>query len=63
MVLHDDEEAGKDLKAAKGLVPGDAAITNLLEEVKQRKEAKRNKQKAAFKGLFSSRADETSETQ
>ncbi|KIJ42243.1 hypothetical protein M422DRAFT_254649, partial [Sphaerobolus stellatus SS14] len=48
-----DEEAEADLVQASQLVKGDAAILSELEKVKQRKKAQREKEKKAYKSLFS----------
>jgi len=53
VVLKDYEEAETDLSAALKGVPGDKAITAELNKVKARKKDKREKDKKAFKGLFS----------
>lgn len=51
--LKDEETALKDLESAHKLVPGDAAITNELNSVKQRFAARSAKEKAAYKKFFS----------
>lgn len=53
-VLQEDEAAEKDLVEAAVVVPGDEAVKKELDKVKARKKEKRDKQKKAFKGLFSS---------
>lgn len=52
-VLKADEEAEDDLIKASELVSGDAAIVGELDKVRQRKKEKRDKEKKAFKKLFS----------
>ena len=52
--LKADDEAQVDLVQASQLVKGDAAILSELEKVKERKKAAREKEKKAFKGLFTS---------
>lgn len=52
-LLQEDEDAEKDLVQASGLVPGDEAVRKELEKVRARKKEKRDKQKKAYKGLFS----------
>lgn len=52
--LKADDEAQVDLVQASHLVKGDTAILSELEKVKQRKQAAREKEKKAFKGLFAS---------
>ncbi|GLB39716.1 putative peptidyl-prolyl cis-trans isomerase [Lyophyllum shimeji] len=49
----DEDDAEKDLVEASKLVPDDAAISTELAKVRQRKKEKRDKEKAAFKKLFS----------
>ncbi|KZS88556.1 peptidyl-prolyl cis-trans isomerase [Sistotremastrum niveocremeum HHB9708] len=51
--VKEDDEAERDLLEASKFVKGDAAILNELEKVKQRKKEKREKDKKAYKGLFS----------
>ncbi|KAJ1301347.1 hypothetical protein OPQ81_003746 [Rhizoctonia solani] len=52
--LHnDEEEAEADLREALNIVPGDEAIKAELARVLQKKKEKREKEKKAFKGLFS----------
>lgn len=53
-LLQEEDDAEKDLVEASGLVPGDEAIRKELEKVRLKKKEKRDKQKKAFKGLFSS---------
>ncbi|KAG6808493.1 hypothetical protein H0H92_003962 [Tricholoma furcatifolium] len=48
-----DDESEKDLVEASKLVPEDAAISVELAKVRQRKKEKRDKEKKAFKKLFS----------
>ncbi|KAF8581127.1 hypothetical protein K439DRAFT_1662453 [Ramaria rubella] len=50
--LKSDDEAQADLVLASQLVKGDAAILSELEKVKQRKKTAREKEKKAYKGLF-----------
>lgn len=52
--LQEEDGAEADLVQALVLVPGDEAIRNELEKVRGRKKEKRDKQKKAYKGLFSS---------
>lgn len=54
VALHDEDAAEQDLRAALGFVPGDAAIRAELDRVRELKKAQREKEKKAFKGLFSS---------
>jgi peptidyl-prolyl isomerase D len=51
--LKDDDEAERDLVRAQELVKDDAAIIAELEKVRARKKEKRDKEKKAFKKLFS----------
>ncbi|KAF8336448.1 peptidyl-prolyl cis-trans isomerase [Cantharellus anzutake] len=51
--IDEDEQAEKDLNEASKLVPSDEAIRKELEKIKARKQEKREKQKKAFRGLFS----------
>ncbi|KAH6690596.1 41 kDa peptidyl-prolyl cis-trans isomerase [Plectosphaerella plurivora] len=51
--LKDEESALKDLETAHKLVPGDAAIINELNAVKQKATARAAKEKAAYKKFFS----------
>jgi len=53
-LLNDEEEAEKDLLEATGVVPGDEAVKKELEKVRATKKEKRDKEKKAYKGLFSS---------
>lgn len=53
MILKEDEEAEKDLVEALALVPSDQAISAELGKVRQRKKDKREKDKKAFKKMFS----------
>lgn len=53
-ILKEEEDAEKDLSEASALVPDDKAIANELAKVKQRKKEKRDKEKKAFKKMFSS---------
>ncbi|CAE6507000.1 unnamed protein product [Rhizoctonia solani] len=50
---HEEDEAEADLHEALKIVPGDDAITKELAKVQQKKREKREKEKKAFKGLFS----------
>lgn len=51
-IIKDDEEAEKDLTIASSIMPSDKAIQAELDRVKQRRKEKREKDKKAFKGLF-----------
>jgi peptidyl-prolyl isomerase D len=51
--LQEDDEAEKDLVDALAVAPGDEAVLRELENVRQKKKGKREKQKKAYKGLFS----------
>jgi peptidyl-prolyl isomerase D len=51
--LQDDDDAEKDLVEALNIAPGDEAVRRELEKVRQRRKEKREKQKKAYKGLFS----------
>ncbi|EJD01923.1 uncharacterized protein FOMMEDRAFT_141145 [Fomitiporia mediterranea MF3/22] len=53
VAVHEEEEAEVDLKAALALVPGDEACQRELARVQAVKKARREKEKKAFKGLFS----------
>jgi hypothetical protein len=52
VLVKGDEEAEVDLKRAKSLVPGDAAIENLSRQVQKRREERREKEKKAFSKMF-----------
>ena len=51
--LHEEELAEADLQKALELVPGDAACSAELARLQAVRKAKREKEKKAFKGLFS----------
>jgi len=51
--LQEDDDAEKDLVEALTVAPGDDAVRRELEKVRQKKKDKRERQKKAFKGLFS----------
>ena len=53
VILNDEEEAEKDLLEAERIVPGDEAVKKELEKVRAKKKEKRDKEKKAYKGLFS----------
>ncbi|KAI0314682.1 cyclophilin-like domain-containing protein [Amylostereum chailletii] len=53
VALREDEEAEEDLKAALKLAKDDKAIAGELERVRARRKEKVDKQKAAFKKMFS----------
>jgi len=53
VILNNEEEAEKDLLEAARVVPGDEAIKKELEKVQAKKKEKRDKEKKAYKGLFS----------
>jgi peptidyl-prolyl isomerase D len=53
VVVKDVEGAEKDLVAASAIMPGDTSIQAELEKVRVRRKEKREKDKKAFKGLFS----------
>ncbi|KAG6819907.1 Peptidyl-prolyl cis-trans isomerase cyp40 [Arthromyces matolae] len=53
VILKNEDDAEKDLVEASKLVPDDAAIAGELSKVRQRKKEKRDKEKAAYKKLFS----------
>jgi len=53
IILKDDDEAEKDLHAAAALAPGDESIKKELQKVSVRRKERREKEKKAFKGLFS----------
>ncbi|KAL7413033.1 peptidyl-prolyl cis-trans isomerase [Mrakia frigida] len=50
--LKSDDLADEDLKKAKTLVPGDAAISNLIVKVAKRREERKVKERAAFGKMF-----------
>ncbi|RDB17075.1 Peptidyl-prolyl cis-trans isomerase D [Hypsizygus marmoreus] len=52
-ILKEEEEAEKDLVEASKLVPEDTAIAGELAKIRQRKKEKRDKEKKAFKKMFS----------
>ncbi|KIK67886.1 hypothetical protein GYMLUDRAFT_36683 [Collybiopsis luxurians FD-317 M1] len=52
-ILKDDDEAEKDLIQASTLVPEDQAIAGELARVRNRKKEKRDKEKKAYKKMFS----------
>ncbi|KAJ3781751.1 peptidyl-prolyl cis-trans isomerase [Lentinula aff. detonsa] len=52
-ILKDDGEAEKDLLEASKLVPDDQAITGELARVRNKKKEKRDKEKKAYKKMFS----------
>ena len=52
-LLNDEEEAEKDLLEAVRVVPGDEAVKKELEKVRAKKKEKRDKNKKAYKFLFS----------
>jgi len=54
IILKDFEEAEKDLQTALKAMPGDKSIQAELEKVKAKRRDKKEKDKKAFKGLFSS---------
>lgn len=51
--LHEEELAEQDLRKALEILPGDQACTAELARLQAAKKAKREKEKKAFKGLFS----------
>jgi len=51
--LQEGEDAEKDLVEALIIAPGDEAVRRELDKVRQKKKEKREKQKKAYKGLFS----------
>jgi len=53
VVLKDFDEAEKDLASALKIMPGDPSVQAELDKVKARKKDKREKDRKAFKGLFS----------
>jgi peptidyl-prolyl isomerase D len=53
-LMNDEEAAEKDLLEAARVVPGDEAVEKELEKVRAKKKEKRDKEKQAYKGLFSS---------
>jgi len=52
-LLQEDEDAEKDLVEALTIAPGDEAVRRELDKVRQKKKEKRDKQKKAYRGLFS----------
>jgi len=52
VTLKEDEEAEKALLEAQSLAKDDKAIANELDRLRQRKKAKRDKERAAFKKMF-----------
>ncbi|KAJ7206531.1 peptidyl-prolyl cis-trans isomerase [Mycena pura] len=52
-ILKDEEAAEKDLVDALEIVPSDAAISSELAAIRQRKKEKREKEKKAYKKMFS----------
>jgi peptidyl-prolyl isomerase D len=52
VVLKEDEEAEKVILEALSLAKDDKAIAAELETIRQRKKAKRNKEKAIYKKMF-----------
>jgi len=51
--LQEGEDAEKDLVEALIIAPGDEAVRRELDKVRQKKKEKSEKQKKAYKGLFS----------
>jgi peptidyl-prolyl isomerase D len=54
LVLKQEDDAERDLTEALTAVPGDDAIQKELIKVKAKKKEKRDKEKAAYKNMFSS---------
>jgi peptidyl-prolyl isomerase D len=54
VILKQEDEAEADLVAASQLAPEDIAISSKLKEVRDEKKKKREKEKKAFKKMFSS---------
>lgn len=54
VILKQEDEAEADLVAASQLAPEDMAISSKLKEVRDEKKKKREKEKKAFKKMFSS---------
>lgn len=52
-ILKEDDLAENDLVEANKVVPDDQAIANELAKLRQRKKEKRDKEKAAYKKMFS----------
>jgi len=52
-LLQENEDAEKDLVEALTIAPGDEAVRRELDKVRQKKKEKREKQKKAYRGLFS----------
>ncbi|KAF9531075.1 cyclophilin-like domain-containing protein [Crepidotus variabilis] len=52
-VMKEESNAEADLKVASALVPSDAAITAELEKIRQARKDKKDKEKKAYKKLFS----------
>jgi peptidyl-prolyl isomerase D len=52
-MLKEDGDAEVDLQQAIELIPGDQTISSELAKVRQRRKARRDKEKKAFKNLFS----------
>ena len=53
VVLHEDDDAEKDLLEALALTPNDQACLRELNGVRERKKAEKERQKKAFRGMFS----------
>ena len=53
VVLHEDDDAEKDLLEALTLTPNDQACLRELNGVRERKKAEKERQKKAFRGMFS----------
>ena len=54
VILKEEDEAEADLVAASQFAPEDTAISSKLKEVRDEKKKKREREKKAFKKLFSS---------
>jgi peptidyl-prolyl isomerase D len=52
VTLKEDSEAEKALLEAQSLAKDDKAIANELDRLRQRKKAKRDKERASFKKMF-----------
>lgn len=54
IVLKEEDEAYEDLTEANKLVPGDESLKKEMTKLKAKQKGKRDKEKKAFKNLFSS---------
>ena len=52
VILREDDEAEKDLKAALAVVPSDQNVADTLSELRQRKKFQREREKKVYQSLF-----------